>query len=214
MKTLKGILQSKDMRQNDHRDDDMESPSAEPLSKKRVSGGKDGAEMQERPAGGHVPEVDEKEALLGGGGDWQSDASPATPGSLPAMMDGVPRVFRASWPSVLDQFMYTLRPALDVWCWFAFFLCFIYGPEHPLLYVLRGNKLVLFWAPFLYRLFTGFIHFLLSLAVIPGPVLYNEGAIRRFYPKWLLDTTEVHPFASHPSCARPNFSPRTALAAY
>eukprot|EP00290_Baffinella_frigidus_P026396 CAMPEP_0180236624 /NCGR_PEP_ID=MMETSP0987-20121128/29886_1 /TAXON_ID=697907 /ORGANISM="non described non described, Strain CCMP2293" /LENGTH=176 /DNA_ID=CAMNT_0022202877 /DNA_START=79 /DNA_END=606 /DNA_ORIENTATION=+ len=138
MKTLKGILQSKDMRQNDHRDDDMESPSAEPLSKKRVSGGKDGAEMQERPAGGHVPEVDEKEALLGGGGDWQSDASPATPGSLPAMMDGVPRVFRASWPSVLDQFMYTLRPALDVWCWFAFFLCFIYGPEHPLLYVLRG----------------------------------------------------------------------------
>ena len=172
------------MRQNDHRDDDMHSPSAEPLDMKR---GGNGVEMQERPASGHVPEVEENEALLGG--DWQGD-DPATPGSIPAM-DTVPRLFRASWPSVLDQAMFTIRPLLDVWCFLAFFICFIYGPEHPMLYILRGNKLVLFWAPFLYRLFTGFIHFLLSLAVVPGPVLYNEGPLRRFYPKWLLDTTEV-----------------------
>eukprot|EP00290_Baffinella_frigidus_P045872 CAMPEP_0180414338 /NCGR_PEP_ID=MMETSP0989-20121125/45579_1 /TAXON_ID=697907 /ORGANISM="non described non described, Strain CCMP2293" /LENGTH=316 /DNA_ID=CAMNT_0022418981 /DNA_START=83 /DNA_END=1028 /DNA_ORIENTATION=+ len=87
MKTLKGILQSKDMRQNDHRDDDMESPSAEPLSKKRVSGGKDGAEMQERPAGGHVPEVDEKEALLGGGGGLAERRKPSNAG-IAACDDG------------------------------------------------------------------------------------------------------------------------------
>ena len=194
-------MSSRDVHQHDHRDDDAglpAAPRAPSPQKKRVNVqiGRDGAaEMQERATaagaeGRHsdrlnidIPDADENEALLGGGAD------PSTPGSLPAM-DAVPRVFRASWPSALDRVMFTARPLLDVWCFLAFFLCFIYGPEHPLLYALRGNKFLLFWLPFLYRTFTGFVHFLLSLAVVPGPLIYNEGPLRRMYPKWLLDTTE------------------------
>lgn len=108
-------------------------------------------------------------------------------------MDGIPRYFKASWPNMYERVMYTLRPAADVYFWVALLFVTFFSPpiDAPAKWVvwntLNSHRFVLIWLPFWWRFFRSFLHFLISLAIIPGPLMYNEGPLTRFYPKWLLE---------------------------
>jgi len=62
--------------------------------------------------------------------------------------------------------------------------------DHPAWRLLRNNTFLFVWLPFWYRFCQGFVHFLLSLAILPGPVIYHEGPLLKYYPKWVLDTIQ------------------------
>ena len=135
--------------------------------------------------------VDEQAVLLG----QQRAAHPEGAGGIPLpAMDGIPRYFRASWPNTYERVMHKVRPGVDVYFLCAlFFLTFFAPPtDEPGGWVvwrtLNAHRFLLLWLPFWWRFFRSLLHFLISLAIIPGPLIYNEGPLTRFYPKWLLET--------------------------
>ena len=104
----------------------------------------------------------------------------------------IPRVFRASWPSLWDRSMQILRPAMDIYVFISMILFLVTSSAKRdssyLWGVYRGNSLLFLWLPFTVRTCHGFLHFLISIAILPGPLLYHEGPFLRFYPKWLLES--------------------------
>lgn len=110
------------------------------------------------------------------------------------LLDGIPRYFKASWPNTYERVMHTLRPAADIYFLCALFFVTFFSPptESPESWLvwntLNSHRFVLIWVPFWWRFFRSFLHFLISIAIIPGPLLYNEGPLTRFYPKWLLES--------------------------
>ncbi|EKX44858.1 hypothetical protein GUITHDRAFT_139471 [Guillardia theta CCMP2712] len=87
--------------------------------------------------------------------------------------------------------MFIIRPSTDIYIVLMAFYLNFGGPhsaaasEFSMWGFLNRHRFFFIWIPFLWRLFQSFIHFLLSLAIIPAPLIYNEGPLLRFYPKWL-----------------------------
>ena len=135
-------------------------------------------------------------ARRGGGAVGYSDP----PGTDQAAAPNSPLTsFRASWPSIHEHFMYYFRPGVD---WYLFCAGTIYlfsrapTPEQARSgdgswALFRGNPFLFFWLPFLARIIPRFLHSLLSLLVLPGQVLYNEGPCTKYYPKKI----QVHTYA-------------------
>ena len=133
-------------------------------------------------------EHDDSAALLGRHGAERAAGTP-----LPAM-DGIPRYFRASWPSAYEHVMYFVRPATDIYFVCALFFLTFLGPSSDdpatwrLWRTLDAHRFLFLWLPFWWRFFRSFLHFVVSLAIIPGPMLYHEGPLTRFYPQWLQES--------------------------
>lgn len=88
--------------------------------------------------------------------------------------------------------MHYVRPATDIWVWLFLVVACVFtsdpSPSDSLPWrTIRGNTLLFLWAPFWYRFCTGPVHFLLSLAILPGPVIYHEGPLLRYLPPWVLE---------------------------
>jgi hypothetical protein len=137
---------------------------------------------------------DEEQALL-----WEAPINPvvnrrvniAEPLPSMATLSCIPRVFRASWPSAWDRSMHIIRPAMDIYVLLSMII-FALSPNvtqdsSALWAIYRGNSLLCLWLPFTIRFCHGLLHLLISIAILPGPLLYHEGPLLRFYPKWLLE---------------------------
>jgi hypothetical protein len=83
-----------------------------------------------------------------------------------------------------------LNPKSTVW-FFLIMTCILTGePEatDSLLWrTVRGNTWFFLWLPFWYRFCTGFVHFLMSLPILPGPVLYHEGPLLKTFPASVME---------------------------
>jgi hypothetical protein len=140
--------------------------------------------------GGPDDEIHEESTLL----DQNDAGEGADGGSLPAM-HSIPRTFRASWPSTYERVMHMVRPATDIYFILALFFVTFFSPPPDaghgawvVWFTLKSHKFLLIWLPFWWRFFRSFLHLIISFAIIPGPVLYHEGPLLKYYPKWLLET--------------------------
>lgn len=138
-------------------------------------------------------DYDDQQALL-----WDESANPnvsrrahlTEPPPLPAMAC-IPRSFRATWPSLWDRTMQIIRPAMDIYVlttMLVFMVTSSAGKDSSYIWgIYRSNSLLFLWLPFTVRTCHGLLHFLISIAILPGPLLYHEGPLLRFYPKFLLE---------------------------
>ena len=106
----------------------------------------------------------------------------------------LPSFFRARWPSLWARLSSWVRPLADIY--FVVALCVLYAtptprPDSPQAWrVVKAQSWAFVWIPFVYRFFTGFVHFLLGLAIMPGSILYMPEPGARFLPKALRQTVK------------------------
>jgi pimeloyl-ACP methyl ester carboxylesterase len=104
----------------------------------------------------------------------------------------VPRSYRARWPSLWACVARWCRPLWDVWFVVALFVLYATpsaGPDSPEPWrVVKAYSWALIWIPFAYRFFTGFLHWVLSLVIMPGSILYMQGPALKLLPKALQET--------------------------
>ena len=125
---------------------------------------------------------------------------PETPASQPSVpssslpASSLPSFFRARWPSLWARLSSWVRPLADIY--FVVALCVLYAtptprPDSPQAWrVVKAQSWAFVWIPFVYRFFTGFVHFLLGLAIMPGSILYMPEPGARFLPKALRQTVK------------------------
>jgi pimeloyl-ACP methyl ester carboxylesterase len=105
-----------------------------------------------------------------------------------------PEKFCASWPSPWDRFMHYFRPAMDIYVISAMFLFMVTpnpasSPDVDSWWKLfRTNSALFFWLPFLIRFCHGFLHWVISIIVLPGQLIYHQGPLAPMCPAWILRT--------------------------
>ena len=104
----------------------------------------------------------------------------------------LPSSYHARWPSLWSRTMRWMRPLWDIY--FVVSLVVLYalpdpGPQGPSVWVfLKQYRSAFIWIPFVYRFFTGFLHWVLALVIMPGSILYMPGPLVRWVPKSLQET--------------------------
>jgi len=93
----------------------------------------------------------------------------------------------------MDYIFHWIRPAADIYVLFAIVYFHFLAPaprpdHHPVWRFCLTYKLFSVWTPFFWRFFRSFLHWLISHAILPGPLLYHEGPFLHFYPKGLLES--------------------------
>ena len=142
---------------------------------------------QRRPGGrGDAPATRAASRAAAGSGR-DAPAAPAAPaaGSLPAS-------YQARWPSLWARVARWCRPMWDIWFVVALFLLYATppaGPQSPRPWRLaKTYSWALIWIPFAYRFCTGFLHWVLSLVIMPGSILYMQSPALKLLPKGLQET--------------------------
>ena len=95
--------------------------------------------------------------------------------------------FRAPWPSLLARNARWVRPLMDIYFVSALFIFYAIptanGP--PAWRAVKRASWAFIWLPFVYRFFAGFVHWMLSLVIMPGSVLFMQAHTARLLPKRL-----------------------------
>ena len=103
--------------------------------------------------------------------------------------DGLPSSYRAPWPSLWARVARWCRPLWDIYFVVALFI--LYGTpkaeqdDTQAWRIAKEYSWALIWIPFVYRFFTGFLHWVLSLVIVPGTILYMRGPALKLLPKGL-----------------------------
>ena len=94
----------------------------------------------------------------------------------------IPRIFRATWPSSLSRLMSYLRPLADVYVIVAMTVLYGTAPsdddDSGLWRFAKHHKWLTIWIPFTLRFCLGFLHWALSLALMPGTVFFHDGPLQ------------------------------------
>ena len=106
--------------------------------------------------------------------------------------ESFPSSYKARWPSVWARVACFMRPVWDAY--FVLAVIVLYAtpkpnPDSPQAWrVVKDYNWAFIWIPFVYRFFTGFLHWVLSLVIMPGCILYMRGPAVRLLPKGLQET--------------------------
>ena len=105
----------------------------------------------------------------------------------------LPGSYRACWPSLWSRVARCMRPLWDIY--FVVALVVLYAmpepvnpPAPPAWVFIMQYRSALIWIPFVYRFFTGFLHWVLSLVIMPGTILYMPEPMANWVPKSLQET--------------------------
>lgn len=114
-----------------------------------------------------------------------------TVGSCSAAMS-LPSSYRARWPSLWARVAACMRPLWDIYFVVALFVLYatpVPADDSPQAWrLVKKYSAVFVWIPFVYRFFTGFLHWVLSLVMLPGCILYMQGPALKMLPKGLQET--------------------------
>lgn len=106
--------------------------------------------------------------------------------------DLIPRTFCASWPSVLERFMSYWRPAADLYVIVAMIVLYSTArtkeSDSEIWRFAKGHIWLFVWIPFTWRFCSGFLHWVMSLVLMPGCILYHDGPFQPYLPTSVLES--------------------------
>ena len=109
-----------------------------------------------------------------------------------ATAEDIPSSYKARWPSLWCRVVRWMRVFADLYFFVA--LIVIYAtpkpaPDSPQVWrMVKAYGSAFVWIPFLYRFFTGFLHWVLALVIMPGSILYMHGPALKLLPKGLQES--------------------------